>query len=275
MYKTMLRTGALLAAAVLSLTAQGHECRELGQPNQFGTETKGCDPFSPCGHESYWICTGFAYEDPSLAQPGAGNPNNLDFYPLFLSKEGNQFPLDPKQGDKVDVTATLYYLNNRVYDVPIDKDFNVTVPFFFLGTQGVGYESPIGTYNTGAKKFQTRITKFVQVPMDQYATAFRAAKDFVLPYQGMYQWIIRGTMQRRGQAAVTFDTKWTCEQPRLPYGAADPNDIENTLMDAPEGWFDCVRYPEGAGESARSTTMNHASPPMQVVMNRMLARKSR
>ncbi|MFO1418682.1 MAG: hypothetical protein U1E83_08425 [Methylotetracoccus sp.] len=272
MFKTMLRTGVLLAAAVLSLTAQGHECRELGQPNQYGTETKGCT-IAPCGKTSYFICVGFAYEDPALAQPGAGNPNNLDFFPVWIDKKGKDTALDTSKGDKVEATATLYYLNSKVYDIPVDENFQVTVPYFFFTTKGVGYESPIGVYNTGARKFSKTLGKLSPVPSES-KLSYRAAHDFVLPYTGMYQWVLKGTLQKRGELPVDFETKWTCQQPRIPYGPYDPNDIENTLRDAPEGWFDCARYPANAAESAGSTT-THASPPMQLVMDRLLGRTSR
>ncbi|MFO1418680.1 MAG: hypothetical protein U1E83_08415 [Methylotetracoccus sp.] len=275
MPRSAYRIVGMFLLSVFSLVTQAHECRELGQVNLIGTKKQPVKP-------SYWICLGFAYENAALAQPGAGAPNNLDFYPYwvnrYVSGDSDVVSIDTRAGDKVDITATVTYLNGSVYDVPVDADFNLLDPFFFFKVPNVGFESTMGVFNTGVKKFEKTIRTFAEpIPIAQAGDhlTYRAPKDFVLPYRGMYQWNVKGTIQRRGQPSAVFDTKWTCQQPRVGYGPFDAADVDGTLAGAPEGWFDCVRYPANAGQQTNAATTIHGSPPADIVMNRLLARKSR
>ena len=133
----------ILGAALFTTSSQAHECRALGQVNAEGSpgDPSATPPVPPHAvDDAYWVCIGFSEEEPP--QPGEGLPNNLDFFPLFAP--GNDFnnvsSVDTTKGDKVDITATLYYLNDKYYVIPYDADFNITVPFFFFKSSGVGYE---------------------------------------------------------------------------------------------------------------------------------------
>lgn len=84
----------------------------------------------------------------------------------------------------------------------------------------------------------------------------------------MYAWVVSGTIQKMGERPVSFDTKWTCQQPRIPYGPYVLSDIAtNTLIGAPEGWFDCVRYQKGAAAAAAGSAAQ-GSPDWKFVMER-------
>jgi hypothetical protein len=97
--------------ALLSSTAQAHECRPLGPWYR-----------TPPEIPSYGICAGFSKEDAAKQLPGVGKKNNLDFFPAWIYSDNNVAWLDRTKGDKVDITAKLYYLNSTVYDLPIDPN---------------------------------------------------------------------------------------------------------------------------------------------------------
>lgn len=252
------RTLSLLALLSLGFAAQAHECRPLGPWYR-------TPPVTP----SYGICTGFAREDAEKGLPGAGKRNNLDFFPAWIYSDNNVSWLDTSKGDTVDITATLSYLNDTVYEVPFDEEGNIAVPFFFqFQTVGVGYDSPVALDKTGKPLFQRTFTEFVEVPLpDEGLITYRIPKDFILPYRGMYSWVISGTLHKKGHPAVHFDTKFTCQQPQVPYGPWDASNIRETQVPAPEGWFDCVRYPTPAPLAAGAPT--RSSPRAVDVLRRL------
>jgi hypothetical protein len=120
MLKHTLQLGALGALCLLPYAAQAHECRALGLANAQGSYDAKHPENSKPVPDQYWICPGFSGEDPAHGIPGAGKPNNLDFFPFYIpGKDFNKLSsLDTAKGDKVDITATLYYLNDYVFDVP-------------------------------------------------------------------------------------------------------------------------------------------------------------
>ena len=251
----------MLASTLFAASVQAHECRILGQVSDF----------SPNPPARYDICVGFAIEDSSLGQPGEGKLNNLDFFPLLVKGPNAEdfLPLDTRTGDKVDIKATLIYLNDKYYEVPVDENFNITVPWFFFTTQGVGYKSPIGSCSRReCKVFKKEINHFKPVDAED-AVSYRAFQDFFLPFSGNYAWIITGTIKKTGYAPVTFKTKWVSRQPRVPYGPLDASDIEGTLVQAPEGWYDSVQPAAQAAVAARATGKPaRGSPPFRSVLRR-------
>lgn len=267
-------SGMALAAALFAASAEAHECRMLGQANDFTPPAPG----------NYFICAGFAIEDESLGQPGEGKPNNLDFFPLFVTgpNEEDFIPLDRRQGDIVYVKATLHYLNGNYYEIPVDQNFNVTPPAFLFTTDGVGYESPIATcspWYPGCKAFEKKLLFLVPVDVpEEGAVSYRAPNNFILPYSGMYAWVISGTLKKQGQKPVEFKMKWVSAAPRIPYGPLDADDVNPAaFVGAPEGWFDSVQPADhhhssslkagGPGKSKRG------SPDFRTVLKRLLAKK--
>lgn len=261
--RTACRWALVFASTLFAPGVQAHECRILGQVNDFSSNLPG----------RYGLCVGFSVEDSSLGQPGEGKKNNLDFFPLFVTGPESEdiLPLDTSEGDKVDINATLYYLNDKWFEIPLDDNFNITEPCFFFTTQGVGYESPIARCfppKHGCKEFKKEIRHFVPVDAED-AVSYRAFQDFILPYSGNYAWIITGSIQKQGQPPVTFKTKWVSAQPRVPYGPADANNIENTLTQAPEGWYDNVMPAAQAAAAARAAAKPaRGSPPFRSVLQR-------
>ncbi|HET6377027.1 MAG TPA: hypothetical protein VFG05_01760 [Methylocella sp.] len=267
-------SGMVLASALLAASAEAHECRILGQANDFTPPAPG----------SYFICTGFAIEDESLGQPGEGKKNNLDFFPLFVTgpNEEDFIPLDRRQGDIVDVKAKLEYLNGTYYEIPVDQNYNVTPSTFFLTTDGVGYESPIATcspWYPGCKSFEKVLNYLVPVDVpEEGAVSYRAPYDFVLPYPGMYAWVISGKLKKQGQKAVEFKTKWVSASPRLPYGPLDADAVNPaTFVGEPEGWFDSVRPADhdhmAKSQAAGPGKKKRGSPDFRAVLKRLLAKK--
>lgn len=261
----------VLAAALFTTSSQAHECRILGQSNNFTP---------PPYPGSYYVCVGFSIEDASLGQPGEGKKNNLDLFPLFVTgpDEADYIPLDTRKGDKVDIKATLYYLNDKYFEIPTDADFNVTVPLFFFKTPGVGYESPIATcspWQSGCKEFKKALTNLVPVDVpEEDAVSYRAPNNFVLPYSGMYAWVITGTLQKKGQKPVEINAKWVSGAPRVPYGPLDADDIKkSTLVDGPEGWFENVQpaaHAHSAIVARAAAKPARGSPDFRKVLKRAL-----
>ncbi|MFO1418675.1 MAG: hypothetical protein U1E83_08390 [Methylotetracoccus sp.] len=292
----LMRLAALAALALAPLAANAHECRALGLAMAWGTYDATHPENSTPAPDQYWLCVGFSGENPAQGLPGAGKPNNLDFFPFWLGgKDTNHEirPLNTDNGDKVDIKATLVYLNDFVFDInyvcvwPYDAANcpGVQPPTLFFrqlnvaydkngnptskGTTGFGYEQPIALDENGKPVYEKKITNFVNLPDPEggnYRT-YRAPKDFILPKLGTYAWIITGTLQKKGKAPVSFDTKWTCQAPRIPYGPTDLNDIDGTIVGAPEGWFDCVRY-ENAPTAATAATPAQGSPNWRMIMQR-------
>ncbi|HEY8006094.1 MAG TPA: hypothetical protein VIE66_04660 [Methylocella sp.] len=268
MQSKTLRTVSLLGiqgAALFTTSSQAHECRALGQVNAEGSlgDPSATPPVPPHAvDDAYWVCIGFSEEEPP--QPGEGLPNNLDFFPLFAP--GNDFnnvsSVDTTKGDKVDITATLYYLNDKYYVIPYDADFNITFPFFFFKSSGVGYESPISRCGSMSSQgtaqrdgvplvvplagggqcraFEKQISPIVRQEWEGLAV-YRGKMEFPLPFPGTYAWVVKGTIQKKDQPPATFTTKVVSQQPRVPYGPYDLTDIENTLVQAPENYFDSAR----------------------------------
>jgi len=216
MKQAAFKLGVAFGSTLFAAAAHAHECRTLGHVADF---------LQP---GIYTVCLGFSGED-GVENPGKGNPNNLDFFPLWQDPNADPdsfeffVPLDTRKGDKVDIKATLYYLNDVVWDPACDEDFNCD-----LDHPGVGYESPVALRKNGKIKFQHTITETVPVDAED-AVAYRGKKDVILPFEGMYAWVITGTIQKKGEKAVYFTQKYTCQSPRDP--ATD------------EGWFNCAIYP--------------------------------
>lgn len=261
------KLGVCFGLTLLAAGAQAHECRALGQASAWGT------PDNPVA-DAYWLCVGFSKEDESMGLPGEGKPNNLDFFPFYVPGDNsdNFSSLDTSQGDKVDIEATLKYLNDTYFPVPHDEDFHVTEPWFFFTQNGVGYESPIVK---GNPKFKKKIEENDLVKIDSEGSwAYRNKEDFILPFAGTYQWIVKGTVQKKGKPAVKFETKWTCNQPRIPYGPSDLGNFDGSVVQAPEGWFDCARPASEAltaATASRATTAANtpSSPPAPLLIQRL------
>ncbi|MFO1418679.1 MAG: hypothetical protein U1E83_08410 [Methylotetracoccus sp.] len=290
----LMRLAALAAVALAPLAANAHECRALGLATAWGTYDAKHPENSKPAPDQYWLCLGFSEENPSLGQPGVDKLNNLDFFPYWVggkSSEQQINSLDTDKGDKVDITATLYWLSDYVFDIPsvcvwpfdaascpgiepatlffrqlnvaYDKNGNPTSK----GTTGYGYEQPIALDENGKPVYEKKITKFTKILMDfgDGQWSYRAPKDFPLPKLGSYAWVVKGTIQKKGKAPISFDTKWPCQAPRIPYGPYDLNDIDGTLSAAPEGYFDCVRYDKW---STASSTTGSASPNVKAILER-------
>ncbi len=127
----------------------------------------------------------------------------------------------------MNIKATLYYLNNVVFTLPDPwTAADLVVP-------GVNFKSPIAVKKGRGKDgkpvplFERVIEKFVPVDDVGYVT-YRDKNDFILPFKGMYSWVIEGYIRKKGHDGVFFSTKFTCQQPRDPSG--------NELL------FDCARY---------------------------------
>ncbi|MFO1418678.1 MAG: hypothetical protein U1E83_08405 [Methylotetracoccus sp.] len=294
MKRHALKLAALAALGLAPFAANAHECRALGLASAVGHYDRDHPENSTPVPDQYWLCVGFSQENPSIGQPGVDKPNNLDFFPFWVG--GKNFnsqinSLDTAKGDKVDITATLYWLNDYVFDVSsvcvwpydqtncpgiqpatlffrqlnvaYDKNGNPTSK----GTTGFGYEQPIALDESGKPVYEKKIAKFVKVATNEGDGywSYRAPKDFNLPKMGTYAWVITGTLQKKGKAPVNIDTKWTCQAPRIPYGPWDLNDIDGTLSAAPEGYFDCVRYDKW---SVASSTASAASPNWKAILQR-------
>ncbi|MFO1418676.1 MAG: hypothetical protein U1E83_08395 [Methylotetracoccus sp.] len=290
MFKNIFKLAMLSVLGLAPFAANAHECRSLGLASAWGIPGDKTTPPLPVP-DQYYLCVGFSGEDPAHGIPGAGKPNNLDFYPIYLpGADGFKYSsLDTAKGDKVDITATLYWLSDYVFDIPFvcawpydaascpgvqpptlffrqlnvayDKNGNPTAK----GTTGYGYEQPIALKEDGTPVYENKITKFKKFNWEG-TWAYRAPKDFILPAMGSYAWVVTGTVQKKGKPAVMFNTKWTCQAPRIPYGPYDLNDIDGTISAAPEGWFDCVRYAESPTASAAPNLQ--PSPSVKMLMER-------
>lgn len=206
----MHKTKNLLAVSAAMLfaapTVMAHECRLLGNGNE---------NIDANFDKRYYICLGFLNEDPKAGQPGKGKPNNLDFLPVYFEDVNTPHLLNAAKGDKVDIQATVYWMNGRVFPTsPQD------VPH-------IGYESPIALDETGKIKWKHTITDWVQ-RKSLGLPSYGDRNDFILPYRGMYAWVVEGTLQRQGAKPVYFIQKYTCQQPR------DPSESTS--------FFDCARY---------------------------------
>ncbi|MFO1418677.1 MAG: hypothetical protein U1E83_08400 [Methylotetracoccus sp.] len=291
-----MKTHALKLAAVAALglapfAANAHECRSLGLANGQGYYDAKNPQNSKPVPDQYWLCIGFGAEDPAHGLPGAGAPNNIDVFPLWAPGKdfGTYASLDTAKGDVVKLKANLYWLSDYVFDLPnvcawpydqancpgiqpatlffrqlnvaYDNKGNPTAK----GTTGYGYEQPIALDKDGKPVFEVPITKFKKVDWEGFWD-YKSPKDFVLPSMGSYAFVVSGTLQKKGKAAVNFESKWTCQAPRIPYGPWNLNDIEGTLSAAPEGYFDCVRYDLTAPTSGNRA--GHASPKFTEIMSR-------
>jgi hypothetical protein len=130
--------------------------------------------------------------------------------------------LDTRQGDKVKIRATLYYLNDVVWDLACDENFNCD-----LDHPGVGYESPVALDDKGKILFKHTYCEFTPVEAEG-AISYRGREDIIMPFNGMYAWVITGTIQKKGKEPIYFNTKWTCQSPR---------DLATD-----EGFFDCINF---------------------------------
>ncbi|MCI0599260.1 MAG: hypothetical protein L0Y50_07240 [Beijerinckiaceae bacterium] len=246
--------GAGLASALFAASGQAHECRALGQSNN-----------GEIGQ--YWLCVGFAIEDGD--RPRAGTKNNLDFFPLWV--DGPNFeviePLDTRTGDKVDIKARLLYVSTNFYEIPHDENFKVTVPWFFFRVPGIGYEMPLTV-----PKFDRLFTTFVPVDAED-SVSYRAPSDFITPYAGLYSWVVQGTIQRQGHQPVTFYTKWTSLQPRVPFGplVVDGTKVKD-FAQAPEGWYDGVKPSTAAPRALGPKASKFSSPRVSAIMKSLAKR---
>lgn len=234
----LLAGGALLAAALWGRGVQAHECRELG--NDYHITDRG----------QYYLCVGFSKEEPGVS-PAAGERNNIDMIPIWINRDLTSFSsIDTDKGDIVDITAKLIYLNDDVYEVPLDDEGNYTDPFFFFTTPNVGFES-VPMLKSGVPLWERNLKINSKGDWNGYAN-YHNRKDVVLPYKGMYVWQLTGTLQKKGRYAAQVFTKYVCQQPRVPYGPYDGSDPANSLGAAPDGYYDCVRYPSDANSASKA-----------------------
>lgn len=266
--------GVAMGAALFgSGAAKAHECHALGQARN---EEK----------PQYWLCVGFAVEDG--IRPKARTRNNIDLIPIWVpgnphaNQSGgvtsqHQLPdeyLDTRTGDRVNVRATLVHMKGDYYDIPHDEETHQLLdPFFFFKQAGIGYSSPLA--NT---RYVRTFNWFVPNDVEDHgetAIFYRVPGDFVTPFPGIYAWIVEGTIQRRGQPAVTFTEKFVSSNPRIPYGPAvvHAHDIDDTtLQGAPEGWFDSVRPANAPAVTSqpgqKSVVVKSSSPRFSEVMKR-------
>ncbi len=128
-------------------------------------------------------------------------------------------------------------------------------------------------------KFVKTFNTFVPVDAEG-AITYRVPADFITPFAGLYSWVITGTVQKKGHPPVTFYTKWTSLQPRIPYGPVqvigkkiinDPFGT-GTFVQAPEGWYDGVR-PPGLERKFAPESPKLSSPSAMSVMRRRLTGK--
>lgn len=201
-----IRVAAALGSCLAAAAAQAHECRLVGNGNESADSNFD---------QRYYICLGFLHEESSEGQPGKGKPNNLDFLPVYFADVNTPIPLNVAKGDKVEIEATVYWLNGRVFPTSPQE-----VP-------GVGYESPIALTPAGKIRWKHTIAELVQRKSGGFPS-FGEKNDFILPYRGMYAWVVQGTLQHQGAKPVYFVQKYTCQQPRNP--------SEST------SFFDCARY---------------------------------
>lgn len=210
---------ALICSSLIAFTVQAHECRLLGN----ATEGDAANYVN-----KYQICLGFLYEDAATRQPGRGKPNNLDFIPfLNLDAGRNRFlrveeTKNNPYPDVVDIKATVYWLNNKVFRVRERPPYNFNI-------LGVGYSSPVGLNPRGNVRWKHTITQWRQGLSAGYPT-YSDANDFVLPFKGMYMWVVEGTLRKGKHNPVYFLEKFTCQQPLWLDREADPS------------IFDCARY---------------------------------
>lgn len=206
---------ASLLLTLVAAAAQAHECRLLGN----ATESEAAS-----WTHTYMTCVGFRYEDANAGQPGQGKANNLDFLPVYnvdydrgrlLNVErtrNNAYP------DIVDIKATVYWLNGKVF--PSGQPFNIL---------GVGHESPIALNAKGNPRWKHTITEWKQGISEGMPT-YGDVKDFVLPFKGMYAWVIEGKLRAGRRPPVYFVQKYTCQQPLWEDRTAEPS------------YFDCARW---------------------------------
>ncbi|MCX7899996.1 MAG: hypothetical protein N2444_07940, partial [Methylocystis sp.] len=176
-----------------------------------------------------------------------------------------------RRGDQVDVRVKLVHLKGNHYDIPHDETTHLLLDdWFFLKQRGVGYSTPLAT-----TRYVKPLLWLRPVNIDeggQTYVSYRSPWDFVTPFPGLYAWLIEGTLRRRGRDPVTFTEKFVSAQPRIPYGPAvvHAHDVDlNTLMGAPEGWFEAVRPANGGGQPhAASARTSHSSPTVSEIMGR-------
>ncbi|MFO1417367.1 MAG: hypothetical protein U1E83_01720 [Methylotetracoccus sp.] len=263
-----------LAAAVAAGASQAHECRKLGSDTGFGNFA---DDMSP----GYWVCLGFGYEDGF--RPAAGYPENLDFLTAYWDPKydngdgsfGRFLDVGTEEGDDVKITAKILYLNDTTWnywdtttDPPDDKP--PEDPTKYWGNwlvvnppkrAHVGWDSP-AEMKGGKLKFEKVFAPvdFEEPEPTPDGVVWRLKKDFMLPYKGMYAWVVDGVIKKKGKPPITISTKFTCGIPRLHPLTTNPDTGQVYPPDrglSIYGLFDCALWGKDKESRAALGSANH------------------